>query len=119
MKTLFSTVALVIGFSSAVVADEPQADSKPAEPQRVALWNGRAPVGDNQFEDADALITLHRPARPNGTAVVICPGGGYGTLVVDPEGHGIAKWLNAHGIAGVVLEYRLPRGRSFVPLLDA
>jgi acetyl esterase/lipase len=51
--------------------------------------------------------------------VVICPGGGYGTLVVGPEGHGIAAWLNGHGIAGVVLEYRLPMGRSFVPLLDA
>jgi acetyl esterase/lipase len=51
--------------------------------------------------------------------MVICPGGGYGGLVVGGEGHGIAKWLNAHGIAGVVLEYRLPKGRPFVPLLDA
>ena len=36
-----------------------------------------------------------------------------------PEGHGIAQWLNRHGIAGIVLEYRLPKGRPFVPLLDA
>ena len=36
-----------------------------------------------------------------------------------PEGHGIAQWLNRHGITGVVLEYRMPAGRSFVPLLDA
>ena len=35
------------------------------------------------------------------------------------EGHGIATWLNRHGVTGVVLEYRLPKGRSFVPLLDA
>ena len=35
------------------------------------------------------------------------------------EGHGIAKWLNGHGITGLVLEYRLPKGRSYVPLLDA
>ena len=40
-------------------------------------------------------------------------------LVTGPEGHGIAKWLNAHGITGVVLEYRLPSGRAYVPLLDA
>ena len=39
--------------------------------------------------------------------------------MTDAEGHGIAKWLNRHGITGVVLEYRLPAGRSFVPLLDA
>ncbi|HEY3963925.1 MAG TPA: alpha/beta hydrolase [Planctomycetaceae bacterium] len=111
--------ALVFGLAATTCADEQPADSKPAGPQRVALWNGRAPLGDGQFEDADAWITVHQPARANGTAVVICPGGGYGGLMIDPEGHGIAKWLNGHGITGVVLEYRLPRGRSFVPLLDA
>lgn len=87
---------------------------------RIALWDGRAPIGDGASEDGDAWITVHRPAEAgNGTAIVICPGGGYGTLVVGPEGHGIAKWLNEHGIMGVVLEYRLPRGRHAVPLLDA
>jgi acetyl esterase/lipase len=55
----------------------------------------------------------------NGAALVICPGGGYGGLVTGAEGHGIAAWLNAQGIAGIVLEYRLPKGRPFVPLLDA
>jgi acetyl esterase/lipase len=95
------------------------AASEAGGPERRSLWEGRAPIGDGQFEDADATITVHRPQRPNGTAVVICPGGGYGALVVEPEGHGIAAWLNRHGITGVVLEYRLPVGRSFVPLLDA
>ena len=66
-----------------------------------------------------AWIHLHRPVKPNGTAVIICPGGGYGGLVMGAEGHGIAKWLNGHGITGVVLQYRLPKGRSFVPLKDA
>lgn len=50
--------------------------------------------------------------------MVICPGGGYGGRVVEGEGHGIARWLNAHGIAGVVLEYRLPAGNYHRPLLD-
>jgi acetyl esterase/lipase len=89
------------------------------EPQRIPLWNGHAPVGDGDFAEEDATITVHRPEQPNGAAIVICPGGGYGTLVVGPEGHGIAGWLNQQGITGVVLEYRLPKGRSFVPLLDA
>ena len=39
--------------------------------------------------------------------------------MVNPEGHGIAEWLNKHGITGIVLEYRLPNGKCFVPLLDA
>ncbi len=87
--------------------------------QRLSLWKNRAPIGGDQFEEADAWITVHRAERGNGTAVVICPGGGYGGLVTGAEGHGIAQWLNRHGIIGVVLEYRLPAGRAFVPLLDA
>ena len=96
-------------------------DAAPPEPERLSLWSGRAPVGDGQSEAADAFITVHRPApgTANGAAVVICPGGGYGGLVSGAEGHGIAGWLGTHGIAGIVLEYRLPKGRPFVPLLDA
>jgi acetyl esterase/lipase len=90
-----------------------------AEPVKLPLWPEQAPVGDGNFEKAEVLITVHRAEKPNGAAMVICPGGGYGGLVVGPEGHGIAKWLNGHGITGIVLEYRLPKGRSAVPLLDA
>lgn len=84
------------------------------------LWpEGMAPVGDGNFDEMNAKITVHRPEKGNGAAVVICPGGGYSGLVTGAEGHGIAKWLNGHGITGIVLEYRLPKGRPFVPLLDA
>lgn len=86
---------------------------------RMPLWKGPAPVGNGQFKDEEAFITMHQPEKPNGTAVIICPGGGYGGLVTGAEGHGIAAWLNKHGIAGVVLEYRMPKGRPYVPLYDA
>jgi acetyl esterase/lipase len=91
-------------------------------PERLSLWPNTAPLGDGKFEAANASITVHRPAaeKANGAAMVICPGGGYrGRVAAGPEGRGIAQWLNQHGIAGIVLEYRLPRGRAFVPLLDA
>jgi len=88
-------------------------------PARHSLWDGHAPVGDGAFEESDAWITVHSPKSGQGTAIIICPGGGYGGLVTGAEGHGIAKWLNRYGITGVVLEYRLPKGRSMVPLLDA
>jgi acetyl esterase/lipase len=59
-----------------------------------------------------------------GTAVLICPGGGYSALAFNHEGHSIAKWLNDNGIAGIILKYRLPSDlimmdKSIGPLQDA
>ncbi len=90
-----------------------------ASPERVSLWSGQAPVGDGKFTSEDAFIAIFTPGKANGAAVIICPGGGYGGLMIEPEGKLIARWLNQHGIAGIVLEYRLPHGNAFVPLLDA
>ena len=115
-------LALVTGILAVIGLSPPAgvaADKGKAQPKRISLWNGKAPVGEGQFEDADAWLTLYRASDGNGTGIVICPGGGYGGLAIQPEGHGIAKWLNGHGITGAVLEYRLPKGRSFVPLMDA
>ncbi|MBL8794469.1 MAG: alpha/beta hydrolase [Planctomycetia bacterium] len=116
---LHRTLLLLFVCSLAVTASQGQDTPKKSEPEKRKLWNGKAPTGDGQFEAGDATITVHRPDKPTGAAIVICPGGGYGGLVTGPEGHGIAAWLNRHGITGVVLEYRLPKGRSAVPLLDA
>lgn len=89
-------------------------------PPSQPLWNGDAPEGDGKFSDSSkAKLTVYLAETPNGAAAVICPGGGYGGLNIGGEGHGIAAWLNDHGITGIVLEYRLPKGRPFVPLLDA
>jgi acetyl esterase/lipase len=59
-----------------------------------------------------------------GTAVLICPGGGYGGLAFNHEGHAVAQWLNENGIAGIILKYRLPsdlimKDKSVGPLQDA
>jgi acetyl esterase/lipase len=89
-----------------------------AEPERVPLRKEPAPNAE-KGDEAKAFITVHQAEKGNGAAIVICPGGGYGGLVTGAEGHGIAKWLNQHGITGIVLEYRLPGGRSTVPLSDA
>lgn len=110
-----SIILTVLSCVSATLAAPSAKDTR----ERLLLWPAAAPVGNGQTETNNAVITVHRPATPNGTAIVICPGGGYGGLVTGAEGHGIARWLNAQGITGVVLEYRLPKGRPFVPLLDA
>ncbi|MEN8678870.1 MAG: alpha/beta hydrolase [Akkermansiaceae bacterium] len=87
-------------------------------PEPIKLWpEGKAPLGDGKFENADPTITVFRPEKPNGTAFVIAPGGGY-ARVVKGEGAPIAKWLNTHGITGFVLDYRLPKGNPNRPLLD-
>lgn len=117
MRCILFTVLLGVLVPGADLV-QAQGDKEP-KPERMGLWNKRAPIGDGRFEDKEAWITIHQPKKPNGTAIVICPGGGYGGLVTGAEGHGIAAWLNRHGICGVVLEYRLPAGRSQVSLLDA
>ncbi|MGO9113263.1 MAG: alpha/beta hydrolase [Thermoguttaceae bacterium] len=116
LSRIVLTAALILNILPIVLAD-----TRGNNPEQLALWTTQAPVGDGKFEATNAFITVHRPVpeKANGAAMVICPGGGYGGLVTGAEGHGIAEWLNQHGITGIVLEYRLPRGRSFVPLLDA
>ena len=69
-------------------------------------------------------LTMYRPERPNGTAIVICPGGGYQYLSAYKEGQKVAEWLNTLGITAFVLKYRLPADaimidKSIGPLQDA
>src|SRR5437773_2544726 len=56
-------------------------------------------------------LTIYRPAkdRDTGTAMVICPGGGYWNLYWQLEGEEIANWLNSIGVTGIILKYRVPR----------
>ncbi len=53
-------------------------------------------------------MAVFRPARPNGAAVLITPGGGYRWVVVDKEGYEFGRWLAARGFTAFVLFYRLP-----------
>lgn len=71
-------------------------------------------------------LTAFLPAAGsgNGAAVIVCPGGGYGGLVIEREGYRVAKELNKAGIAAFVLKYRLPSDRimkdkAIGPLQDA
>ena len=78
------------------------------------IWDGAA--------DQPVRLYVRTPDAPSDAprpALVICPGGGYAMRCIEPEGFGIAQWLNRNGIAGFVLEYRLPKGNKEVPLSDA
>jgi acetyl esterase/lipase len=68
-------------------------------------------------------MAVFRPARPNGGAVLIVPGGGYRWVVVDKEGYELARWFAARGVTAFVLFYRLPaegwQSGPDTPLADA
>jgi acetyl esterase/lipase len=99
-----------------------------AQQQVIPVWPGVAPGSENwtQKEDTTALpplaaggrlirnVTqptltafLPNPSIANGTAVIVCPGGGFHFLSWESEGTEVAKWLSARGIAAFVLKYRL------------
>ncbi len=56
-------------------------------------------------------LTVYRPPndKNSGTAMLICPGGGYHNLGWDVEGEEVAEWLNSLGMTGIILKYRCPR----------
>ena len=98
MNKLAVLVALVWGGSLSWVAA--------AEP--IRLWEGDAPGALGQTDHDIPTLTLYLPVsdKASGTAIVICPGGGYGGLA-GHEGEGYAKWLADNGVAAFVLKYRL------------
>ncbi len=123
------SVVICLGVTWSVVA----ADS----PQVVELWPGIAPeetgnlgaektrmsprLDRKQVEVTEPTklvtnvskptITIYRPAKDKdtGTAVLICPGGGYWDLYWQLEGEEVAEWLNSLGVTGIILKYRVPR----------
>jgi len=56
--------------------------------------------------------------RPTGTAVVICPGGGYGIVSYEREGHQFARWLSGLGVTSFILKYRLKEFGHPAPIQD-
>jgi acetyl esterase/lipase len=98
------------------------AQPAPPAPPTIPLWNGPAPgaQGTADIDIPKLLIFAAKKQVTTGTGVVICPGGGYAHLSMEKEGTDIAKWLNARGVAGFVLQYRLgPKYHHPVELHDA
>ncbi|MEI6753812.1 MAG: alpha/beta hydrolase [Paludibacter sp.] len=71
------------------------------------------------ISDPRMLVFTSPKEKANGTAVLICPGGGYSGVAFRHEGKDIAKWFNELGISAFVLYYRMPNGHYTVPLTDA
>ncbi len=60
-------------------------------------------------------LEVYKAPEPNGTSVIVAPGGGLYGLSINSEGRDVAKWLNDNGITAFVLKYRLvPTGTDGV-----
>jgi acetyl esterase/lipase len=98
-----------------------------SKPSRVEETSVTLPGGGVRISNVvQPNLTAFLPAAgtANGTAVIICPGGGYARLSIDSEGYDVAKRLNEMGVTAFVLKYRLPNDqsqpdKSIAPLLDA
>ena len=125
MVKLNSLVCIVLLLSSSSLNANPFADKY----QEIALWGDAPAPGtkdvqlEEQWDDFNKnptnpdysvsnisrpSITVFTPEKPNGSAMVVVPGGGYQKNVFDKEGVDIARWLNTLGITAFVLKYRLP-----------
>lgn len=92
------------------------------EPRTELLWPQGAPLakGDRPEDKPRLIIYLPVSDKAVGTGVVVCPGGGYGALAMDHEGHQIAQWFNSFGVAAFILDYR-HRNKGYMhpaPMLD-
>jgi acetyl esterase/lipase len=93
-------------------------------PQEIRLWPGKAPGSEDWSQQetetdlfgeryvrnvTDPTLTAYFPAAgtANGTAVIVCPGGGFHALYIDSEGAQVARYLNSIGVTAFILKYRL------------
>jgi len=99
-----------------------EGQQRPPAPKTEILWPAGAPgaLGNEEADKPSLTIYLPDSSQVSGSAVVVCPGGGYGMLAVDHEGKQVAQWLTARGVAAFVLKYRLgPRYHHPIELGDA
>jgi len=93
---------------------KPPGETKALPPEQDVNKPDDKPVGDRKIikltNVSTPTLSVYRPSaeRANGTAIIVCPGGGHSILAFDHEGTEVAEWLNTLGVTGIVLKYRVP-----------
>lgn len=93
-------------------------------PRSIEAANEETDVKQVARNVSKPTLTVYPATNGNGAAVIVCPGGGYGALVMDREGYKVAEAFNKIGVTAFVLKYRLPsdkimEDKSIGPLQDA
>src|SRR5215470_9294131 len=91
-----------------------------ADPVESPLWGDKIPGPTSKDPKNVPTLTAWPAAadKANGTAVVVCPGGGYSGRAVSYEGNEIAQWLNDRGVTAFVLKYRTANESHITPPLE-
>lgn len=91
-----------------------------ADPTDLPLWGEKIPGPVSSDAENIPTLTFHpAPAdKASGTAVVVCPGGGYSGRATGHEGKEIVEWLNARGVHAAVLKYRTAGESKITPPLE-
>ena len=104
---LYSRIVLICALNALTLTAASAAEDALLPPKVELLWPDGAPGAKGDAEGDKPTLTIYPPTEnATGAAVVICPGGGYGFLAMDHEGHQVAQWLNSLGVAGFILKYR-------------
>ena len=113
-------VALTAFVVSAIEAYPADANADDAG-KIIRLWPGGAPLAKGDSPADVPTITMREPREGthNGTALIICPGGGYGALMTTYEGRDVADWFRAKGVTTFELQYRIAPYQHPAPLMDA
>jgi acetyl esterase/lipase len=95
----------------------PEGPPEPMTPPSEATKEFRRTKGGKSVisDIHEPTITLFKPEKPNGTAVVVAPGGGYVFLSAVHEGSQVCEWLASIGVTGVLLKYRTPTRDDAAP----
>ena len=99
-------------------------NSKPIKDQEVTQIRDAKHISISKISRPTYTFFPAPTDKTNGTAIVVCPGGGYMNNAAGHEGYEVAKALNEMGITAIVLKYRIPNDTSMVnkeigPLQDA
>lgn len=113
-----AALAKLLGPSARIVrlwpADAPD-EIRPIGDEAVVVSERKTSLFAEKVTQPSLVICPPPNLKSPAPIVVVCPGGGYGSLGIESEGADIVKWLNHRGMIGAVLKYRVPKRHQGFP----